>query len=234
MNQHIQMKLTLIFWCMLVSLGGIAQKGKVVIKLSPLSAIDVVSFPTIQGGIEFGLSKKISWHNEFGIKYAKGDGEKTDTSFIHSKGAKAKTELRYYFRRGIDGQTTKPLEGFYLAANGFYIFDQHNAEARYFLQKDSTTMHVDNFTVKKTIWGANFLLGVQQPIGKNFLIDAYAGVGARYRNITSTHKEYNNKTDELSQAIDVTITGFKYKAESDGGKSLLPNLSFGIRLCLRL
>ena len=36
-----------------------------------LSLFDEPSFPTIQGGIEFSLSKKISWYNEAGVKYRK-------------------------------------------------------------------------------------------------------------------------------------------------------------------
>jgi hypothetical protein len=55
---------------------------RISIKLPVLTLVDEVSFPTIQSGVEFWLSKKISWYNEAGIKYRKSYYEMADTNFV--------------------------------------------------------------------------------------------------------------------------------------------------------
>jgi hypothetical protein len=45
-----------------------SQSGKVIAKFCPLGLADEVSFPTIQGGLEIGLTKRIAWYNELNIE----------------------------------------------------------------------------------------------------------------------------------------------------------------------
>ena len=203
------------------------------IKFSPLSLIDEVSFPTMQGAIELSLAKKISWHNEFGVKYRKPFNEKTDTNFLSSRGFKVKTEVRYYFKEASSSDFLR-LQGYYLGANVYFLRDIHNAETRYYYQQDSSSIKIDNFGIKKIIWGTNLLVGKQFAVGKTFLIDIYSGSGVRFRDMSEINKEFDYKRDDLIEPKDVTIEGFKYKAESKGGGSVLPNLTLGLRLCYRL
>lgn len=231
LRQFQTMRLTLLLLSISLSLEGLTQDKKMAIKFSPLSSIDFVNFPTLQGGVEFSLSEKMSWYNELGLRYTNGSYEHADTSFISAKGLKAKTELRYYLKGKKETRSLKRLQGYYLAAAIFYVLDHHNASANYYFHNDTAERRADNFGVKKTVWGVNFLVGNQQSFGKNFLIDFYAGLGVRYRKISTTNKEFEDKQDKLIEPIDVTIAGIKNKAESKDGKTVLPNLTFGFRLC---
>jgi hypothetical protein len=47
----------------LLSLTAFSQPGRVTIRICPLALTDEISFPTIQGGVELGLSKKLAWYN---------------------------------------------------------------------------------------------------------------------------------------------------------------------------
>jgi hypothetical protein len=57
------------FFFSLLPLTVFSQPGTVTLRFSPLALVDNISFPTIQGGIEYGLTKKFASYNEFGIKY---------------------------------------------------------------------------------------------------------------------------------------------------------------------
>ncbi|MGN6539353.1 MAG: hypothetical protein ACTHKY_00960 [Ginsengibacter sp.] len=78
------------------SMSAFSQKHKPEIKLCPLCLVDEFSYPTVQAGIDFYLTKELSCYNEIGIKYRNGYYETADTSFIGFGGFKIKTELRYY------------------------------------------------------------------------------------------------------------------------------------------
>jgi hypothetical protein len=224
------MRLLFILISTFISINVLAQDKHVVVKFSPLSLADVFTFPTVQGGIEFGLSKRVSWQNEFGVKYRKGFNEEADTIFLSSGGFKVKTEVRYY-QRDVMGALLNRFEGYYFAVNVFYEWDRHNAAIDYYTPFDSTTIRIDNFGVHKTVWVSNFLLGRQISIGNRFMLDVYLGFGIRFRNISATNKEFVYKQDYLIAPIDLTAPGVKYRAESIGGKSAVCNLPFGFRFC---
>jgi hypothetical protein len=82
--------------------------------------------------------------------------------------------------------------------------------------------------------GVNFLLGKQIPIDERFMIDFYYGLGVRYREMTAVNKEFDDDRDDLIGPVDVTIGGFKSKAESKAGNSVIPHLSLGLRIAFRL
>ena len=226
-------KLLALFFCLMATFSSFAQDKRPLIKLSPLPLIDIFSFPTIQGGFEFLITRKISWYNEFGIRYMK-EYDKPDTSFVVPSGFKAKTEFRYYLGKSFGPKLTSQLEGFYVAVNFFYIKDVHNTSIRYYYQKDSTVKVGDDFGVRKTIWGGNFLGGYQLAHGKRIMVEMYVGVGVRFRDIITENKEYVYKRDELVRAIDLTVAGFKYDTESRGGQSVAPNFTLGLRVAFKL
>ena len=217
----------------LISLNGFSQDKKVILKFSPLALVDEVSFPTIQAGIELSMTKRISWYNEFGIKYRKGYYEKTDTVHASPNGFKAKTEVRYYLNFS-KASLLKSMEGFYLAANAFYTRDFHNTGIKYYYRQDSSTARIDNFAVKKTVWGINMLTGIQKSIRKKFMIDFYTGLGIRFRTVLATNIEFDYYKDDLIGPYDLTVQGILNQTDTKGGKETLPNLTLGIRLCYKL
>ena len=213
-----------------IAIGGWAQEKRFVIKFSPLALIDEISFPTIQGSIEYKLSKNLSWHNEIGIKYRKGYYEGSDTSFINSSGYKVKTELRYYLSEinetlGLN----KSFNGFYLGGNIFFNRDCHNSQLGYYQNNDSSTLVIDNFGVKKSSMGMNFIIGLQQTVYKHFLIDLYAGLGFRIRNIDNLKREYDPDRDSIDGPIDVTIQAIRDNIDVTEGISGTVNLTLGFR-----
>jgi len=203
------------------------KNNKFLIKFCPLALIDAISFPTIQGGIEFKLSKNITWYNEIGIKYLKSYIDNKDSSFIKSGGFKLKTEIRYYFER----ENNLSFDGYYFALNAFFIKDHHNSEIGY--RADSATTRIDAFGVRKNVYGVNLVFGQQSTVAKRFLVDLYCGLGIRYRSIRTNNEEYNKATDEIISPIDLNIPSMRLETDANGGNSIVPNLTMGIRICYK-
>ena len=211
-------------------INGYSQDGNVSIKFCPLALADFVSFPTIQGGVEIKCSNRFTWYNEVGIKYADAYYNNTDTSFIKSSGFKLKTEVRYYFQRKY--KTT--FTGFYVAANAFFINDHHNAQIDYRSTGNDSTINTDVFGVKKNVFGVNAVFGVQLKIYKRFMFDAFAGVGIRYKHITTINEEYNKNVDAIISPIDLNIPAYIRGIDADGGSSVVPSITTGFRICYKL
>jgi hypothetical protein len=210
-----------------IGLKGFSQPEKLVIKFCPLAFLDL-NGPSLQAGIEVRLSNKITWYNEAGIKIAGSISENySDTSFIGSGGFKIKSEIRYYLIN------KSKFKGVYSAANVFLVHDQHNREIDYTPLTD-TTSRIDDFGVKKNVYGLNIVCGQQKILSKRFLMDIYAGVGVRLRNITTVNKEYNKNIHHIRGAIDTKIYQIGESADANAGSSVVPNFTCGVRFCYRL
>lgn len=207
-----------------------SQQQNVLIKLCPVALIDEVSFPTIQAGIEFKISKKLSWYNEFGIKYRKSYYEKSDTNFVTSNGFKAKTEIRYYLKNNNETN----LEGKYFAVNAFLTKDTHNTEIGYFYNGNTSLLKTDAFGVKKTVFGLNFIYGYQELLTKKISVDIYTGLGIRFRNINTVNKEFNQNRDSFDGPIDINIGAIRQEIDANAGFNVRPNFTFGFRVCYKL
>lgn len=195
------------------------------LKVSLLSLVDEPSFPTIQGGIEFSLSKKISWYNEAGVKYRKSYYEMADTSFVASRGFKLKSEIRYYLKNRHD---------VYIGTNGFYTKDFHNTEAGYFYAGDSSDYRVDNFSVRKTVKGFNVIAGKSYKTWGRCNIEIYAGVGIRFVSVENDNIEIYYTKDVLRRSPDLTIPDNRVWVDVQGEEKTLPNFSLGVRLSFSL
>lgn len=210
-----------------------AQRDKFALSFCPLAAADYVSFPTIQAGFEYKLTPRIAWYNEFGVEYAKG-GYDRDTTIVHPHGIKAKTELRWYFEEH-SGRKWKYETKHYLAANVFFTHDLHNTSFTYLQNRDTGRSKVDVIGVRKSVLGLNIVYGAQEPLSKRWSLDAYLGLGVRFRWITNSHMEYNSKTDYLPKPIDVpNIGAMRIDGDTRGGYFALPNVSIGVRIVYRL
>ena len=186
--------------------------------------------PTLQAGAEIKLSKKIAWYNEAGIKYTKGFSDHyADTSFIKSKGYKLKSEIRYYFK----SREPISLDGMYVAANVFYVKDFHNRAITYGNMSD-TSHKIDNFGVKKNVFGFNLLFGYQKAMTKKLCFEVYAGVGIRLRNINTVNEEYNKNTDYIFTATDPKVSEIGQSVDANAGSSVAPNFTLGLRLGFKL
>jgi hypothetical protein len=228
------MKYTIIAILILSSLNSLSQKKIFVAKFCPLALIDDVSFPTIQGGLEFQLKNKITWYNEVGIKYRMSTLDKNvDTNIIKSSGYKLKSEIRYYFRN--NGGVS--YLGDYLAANTFFTKDYHNNQVKYYHNGDTAQILTDDFGVKREIFGINLVFGHQQKLGKNSLLDYYFGLGFRFRHIKTYGEQFNDKVDfNLNQSIDPNFWAWRLSADADADEwnKTLPNVTAGLRFAFKL
>ena len=198
------------------------QSQNVALKFSFLSLVDEASFPTIQSGIEFKLSKKIGWYNEVGIKYRKSYFEMADTNFTNSRGFRLKTEIRYYLT---------PNDEIYIGCNGFYTKDFHNTKVSYYYSNDSSMLLVDDFAAEKNVRGFNIIIGKQYPKWNRIYFDLYAGIGIRLISIDQSNMEVDHKRDVLRRSPDWNIPDNRIWMDVKGGRSVLPNFSIGVRIC---
>jgi Protein of unknown function (DUF3575) len=223
------MKILLSFLCFLYCLTGFAQNTKPVVEFCATCLIDELSFPTVQAGVEFSLSHRLSLYNEIGIKYRKSYYEHSDSGFVGSKGIKLKTELRYHLFK-----TKKFFKNAYVAVNAFYNYRTYNTTIGYYYQKDTLNDWTDGFGVKKSVYGFNFVLGLKKTIWKKFSFSPYAGVGLRFVNISSVGKEFDSNRDNLQQPIDLTVEGYRQWEDANGKARDNFNFTLGIRLRYQL
>ena len=207
---------------------------RVLFKVAPLTLLDDISFPTIQGGIEVALGRRIGWYNEFGFRYRKGSDAYTDTCFLPSTGYKVKSEIRYYFRTNKYDDYGSWLRDHYVAINIYYTRSESNTGIEYYYKNDSTIGLLDDFGVKKNIWGLNLIYGWQTELSKRFLVDVYGGLGTRYRDIVTVNKQFNPEEDKRKRSRHPNIYNARDEAEAKGGKSSTINISFGVRFVYRL
>lgn len=204
------------------------------ITFSPLALIDEFTMPMIQGGIEYRFSPRVSIHTELGMRYRAGSmTEEADTSFYQPSGIKLKAEVRFY-TKSKSRHPAKKHNVNYMALNAFYIQEHRNNSIQYYYNKDKEQNRSDNFGLRRLIIGCNALIGTQMPVGRRCYFDCYAGAGLRFRGISSIHKEYDGKRDDLKRTKDVTITDIKDKLNADDSNIVIPHLTAGIRFCFRL
>lgn len=214
-----------------------AQNEKVIVKFCPPALIDIVGFPTFQVGVEQRLSRHFSFYNEAGIELY--HFSKSDTNFIGSSGFKLKTELRYYFKKKHSRRNfyktpaAYTMNGQYAAVNAFYVHNNFNKQISYF-PDGGPDMKEDAMGIRKTVWGLNLLVGIQQHWGRKFVLDAYTGLGVRYRYITDINRQFIPDKDRVSTSIDPSIHEWLDGVDARGGYSMAPNFSLGFRIGYRL
>jgi hypothetical protein len=211
---------------LLISLHSVAQQssqGKFAVTLCPLAALDWISFPTIQAGLEYKPGRHFSLYNEFGVEYMPGGADPADTVILHPHGLKAKVELRYYFRSEK-----------YIAFNGFMTSDAHNTGVPYYdtLNPAVAVLRTSSLGVHKNVLGWNVLCGWKKWLGGRFWIDFYVGIGMRYRYIRTVDDQLNSH-DHIIQSIDPNIPAMKASTDSQNGWSSAPNLTTSVRLVYR-
>ena len=89
----------------------------------------------------------------------------------------------------------------------------------------------DGFGVKKEVFALNILYGYQRKLFKGLAFDAYGGVGIRFRNVATYHKEFDKNKDSIDLPIDFSILSIREIVDANGGKTVVPNIVLGIRLC---
>jgi len=223
------MRYSTVLLTLLITVTSYAQKDKLSITFCPLAAADVISFQTIQGGIEYRFTPTFSWYNELGVEFMPSSVDRPDSVILRPHGIKVKTEFRYFFHPGRYSRLR-----LYVAGNAFLTSDVHNLGIEYAYNGNTDSIRSDAFGVKKLVWGLNAVFGMQREMGKRWTWDFYAGVGIQLRYITTVGEHFVYGRDDLITSIDANIADIRAAAEAKGGFSVWPNVTAGIRLCYRL
>ncbi|WP_346236012.1 hypothetical protein ABDK00_017625 [Niabella insulamsoli] len=236
--------LLLTFIASTVGFGQTPDKNTIgIIKLNLTSLLDETTFPTINVSLEKKISRTGSLTFEAGYQIY-SIGNSADTSFVNNRGFKLAFEFRHY----LNQKDVAKLTGYYIAANIFQRSNQYTEDLMYSLQqeKDNPNQRLeDEFVVKKSVTGLNFVLGKQSnPTAKTWLkkykglskifIDPYIGLGIFYRQVKNERREFEEGKHERYKsrhpnAYDIFASSGL--AENTGFR---PSLIGGIRLGIML
>ena len=149
------------------------SQGRMSAKLNLFNLFDPEA-PTIQPGIEWRFSKRLS--GEFGVGIpTRIHGNVRNTDSTYNRYYKLKLELRYF-----------PLErrSFYLAPELTYISKERSKYNGTFIAKDGDVYRYDFAETDKSIFAFVIKAGLVAPLRKNhrWFFDAFFGAGPRFIN----------------------------------------------------
>ena len=181
---------------------------KVCIKIAPLALYDIYSGMSPRIGVEYKLKKTFALYNEIGT-YISGPN-----SMQNNKGILTKIEFKKYLNRN------NLNSGTYLSAELFY---KHQS----FRMIDSisvTTKYEKEFNVTKDVGCFTIKYGKLFVFKYNFIVDAFAGFGLRYKVSRSTLTEEENK-----HFIPNGDYGFNVPV-NEAGRYFYPNIDLGVKI----
>lgn len=202
------------------------DKSSWYIKGNLTSLIDIFSFPSIQLSVEKQVSDYISLSAEGG--YQLYTFSRSDTSFLNPAGFKSNIEFRYYLTQFITTRLSNKIGRPYAGLRPFFWQTRYNASISFKTKPESAQWLDDDFGVRNTTFGINFVFGFQKAVSERLLLDLHAGLGIMHRSVTNTDIQYVEDSGYVLAGTDL-IKFFKVLnlSESSG---LSPNALFGFRL----
>ena len=200
------------------------------VKVNASSLIDIFTFPTVQLSVEKQLSDYISLSAEGG--YQLYNFSHADTSFVNPTGFKANLEFRYYLSKFLTTRLSNKLGKAYIGLRPFYSQNQTNTSISYQTPADPVKWIDDDFGLKNSTYGLNFILGFQKTITEKLFVDLHTGLGIMQRTVKNYELQYINGPG-YSLAGTELIKFFKRLnlSESSG---LWGNVLFGFRIGYKL
>lgn len=201
-----------------------------ILKVNLTSAIDAITFPTVQLAIEKELNDYISISSEVGYQFY--NLKSTDTSFLKPQGFKVNLEFRYYITDLYPSDVSRSLGRVYLGLRPFYRQNKYNSSLSYQTNTDSVNWKDDCFGVKNNSYGFNFILGFQRSISNRLVLDLHAGLGIMYRKVRNTNLEYDKDSGDILGGTDFIryIDTFDLNESSGLAVSVLFGLRIGYKL----
>lgn len=202
-------------------------------KLNSTSLIDNLSFPTVEIAIEKNLGKLYSIQFETGIQLYELSKELIDTTNIKNTGYRFRIEGRYYFKNNNFDKASTIKFSFFTGVNLLYRKNTYNTNYQY--RKEIIANHNliayyinDNIGVKKSVYGANVLLGSKIFISDKYFIEPSFYVGLINRNIKNLDRDSQLQND-LNGKIFAKMFG-----DLEESSGVISNLSIALRLGLIL
>lgn len=183
-----------------------------VIRLSPLSIIDVYNGGNLKFGTEIKLFQHTSIAGDFGYYFTNFSGR------LNMHGFNVYGELKHYLQHKNDGNI-----GMYLSLNAFYKEQQFDF-IDHLVADESISVRIQT---EKFVGYTGINFGYVD-IKKRLVLDYFCGLGVRFKQVNSnfTEKDFNDFVDlRDSQAGYFIFTP---------GTFILPNFSLGIRIGWRI
>lgn len=182
------------------------------IKIAPLSLVDFYNGSSYKIGFEVQPISRFSVTADFGGYFRNFNAWKNYSGYNIDVG------LRYYLNSHSVNQR------YYLGLNYFYKnqgFDYHDSI-------QASPSYYTDYRTQKYVTCININFGWLKIYKTRFILDLFAGIGIRYKNVNSTltlqelekGKEYSN-----SQSLYFLVTP---------GKFIYPNVNLGMRIGLRI
>jgi Protein of unknown function (DUF3575) len=233
----------ILIFSLLFSFGQETEKEKKwIVKTNILSLVDAFSFPTIQLGLERTLTKNLSVNVESGIQLYSFNfpKNKTDTLSIKNGGFKFNIEARYYLNNSNKVNYKKNWNSF-IAIQAFYRGNNYGSIVNYSIDPNYDKPYnynqnnniivpklVDEFEVKKSIYGINILVGNQINLIKNVIVEPYFGIGVMDRQVRNFNRSFKNNKVESQNCNHCFFSDFS----EDSG--IVLNLTYGFRIGYKL
>jgi len=192
-----------------------AQYDKLVLKINPLSVIDIGSFPTIQLGVEARLTHRLALEFDYAHSYISHIGK----DIYNLKGYKSSLELRRYFNQRPNKRN------YYLALRVFFSERSYTDKGTLnvwgdTLDNDST--YEAAYHVRKTVFTSSLIAGYERHFSKRFSFDLFVGLGYRGRRVFKSYPHEN-----MHAHID---SGFYIFNENWDLYNLVLGIKFGFKL----
>lgn len=205
---------------------SIKKEKSFVLKFAPYNIIDPVN-PSLQFGIESKLTKHINIQGEIGYILPIWLNPYREFNPKYN-GFKIRGELRHYlnFNRNKLGDF-----GYYLATELYYTKNSYNSKEYFNKKTDSlvfTPEYSENIRIKKNLFGLNLKIGYQKRY-KNVVIDAYVGLGIKYKIIEHFNRSHPEDiiTPPRSFYMSDMIAG---KMADEKGKYFIINVPINIKI----
>lgn len=206
------------------------------LKLNTTSLIDNLSFPTIEIAIEKRFAKFYSVQLETGVQLYELSEKVADTSNISTTGYRIRLEGRYYLSRNSSKNVFKIST--FTGVN--FLFRKNTYDTNYtYFRENAIDNNVqppfinyptinDNIGVDKSVYGANFLFGLQVFINSKFFVEPVIYLGLINRKIENVDRETPEEKDLYGKLL---AKGYGDLRESSG---VTQNFSIALRIGIKL
>ncbi len=190
------------------------------VKIEPIKALSP-DLPVLQVGGEFLFHPKWSVEQSIGFN---GKWFSYFTDYEHQVFT-SRTELRYYLKkRGI-----KKMKGMYVAAEAMFGTNTYEYDA-WFARRGTWPAEIiciEKIDIKRRTFRPNFKFGYQLISRKGFVLDAFAGPGFNFKQVTHVNRVCQDDAVIHHPANEGFILEFFDHKEE---KVALPSFAFGCKI----
>lgn len=218
-----------LFACSMASVSATAQSNKKAVKEKWLISLSIGNVPlpgtpiSLQPGIEFFLSRRVSLFNEVSLQTRKN--RNVDSTALNKKYFKYKIELRYYLSTGM-----KMINPYFAAqfSTANRKFDVDKQDKYYETFQDDSVYSYTSAKINSPVQTGTLQFGVAIKTVGHFYFDAAIGYGFRLINTTYSSVENLQKIRNTGFFNVKPIASYRYQ-----GKLNRPQVNLNFRVSYR-